>query len=99
MRRIIIGSVFALLGLAGSACSQMRSPTGATPTGTPAWSANVESALAFCADQTNRYRASIGRPPLVRSEALENFAAQAAEHDAGVRTAHQHFTNTNGAGV
>lgn len=47
----------------------------------------------------NRYRASVGLRPLARSSALETFAAQAAEHDAQVRTAHAFFTRTNGAGV
>jgi hypothetical protein len=47
----------------------------------------------------NRYRATIGLRPLTRSSALEDFAAQAAEHDAQVRTPHAFFTRTNGAGV
>lgn len=37
--------------------------------------------LAFCADETNRLRASVGRPALTRSAALETFGAQAAESD------------------
>ena len=97
MRLVILGTVFALVGLAGASCSQMQSPTGATPAATG--TANYASELAFCADQTNRYRASVGRPSLARSEALEDFAAQAAEHDALARVAHQHFVQTNGAGV
>jgi hypothetical protein len=55
--------------------------------------------VAICADETNRYRASVGLRPLNRSAALENFAARAAEHDAVAHVAHEHFALTNGAGV
>lgn len=55
--------------------------------------------VAFCADEINRYRASIGRRPLSRSDALETFAAAAARNDGTAYIAHQHFRATNGDGT
>lgn len=95
MQRILVGAVLGLVGLAGAACGQMQSPSAPTPVSTT----NFAAELALCVERTNDYRASIGRPPLARSRALEDFAAQAAEHDALARVAHQHFAQTNGAGV
>ena len=53
----------------------------------------------MCADETNRYRASVGLRPLLRSAVLEDFAANAATHDGLAHVAHDHFAVTNGAGV
>jgi uncharacterized protein YkwD len=95
VRRLFVIAVLGLVGLIGNACSQMRSPVGPTPGGTASFAAE----LALCVDETNRYRASIGQGPLARSQALEDFAMQAAEYDAQARAAHQHFVQTNGAGL
>jgi hypothetical protein len=73
-----------------SACS-VASPTSAAVNGLP-------GDLSFCQAEVNRYRAAIGRPPLARSEALEEFAATAAAADATARIAHFHFAATNGGG-
>src|SRR5262245_22708460 len=62
-------------------------------------SASAAANLAYCADETNRYRASVGLRPLVRSAALEDFAARAASVDGVAHAAHNHFVATNGAGV
>lgn len=55
--------------------------------------------LSFCRDEINRYRAGANRPPLARSQALEDFAARGAEIDHTVRIPHHHFTMTNGGGT
>jgi hypothetical protein len=55
--------------------------------------------LALCVDETNRYRASVGRPALARSAALEAFAAEAARQDTLVRQAHYYFKTTNGDNI
>jgi hypothetical protein len=55
--------------------------------------------LEFCAAQTNEYRASIGRPALVRSAVLEAYAAAAAPHDGSARRVHRYFRKTRGGGV
>lgn len=89
----IVAAISAAVAL--SAC-EVRSPAG--PSGGE--SANVSgSELSFCADELNRYRASIGRPVLTRSGQLETFAAQSAEHDGTAHVAHHHFLMTNGGGT
>ena len=54
---------------------------------------------AFCVDETNRYRAMVGRPPLARSAELEAFADQGAEMASASRRAHGHFIATSGGGI
>ena len=82
-----------MLGLVASASSAVPASP-AAPSAT-----DVGSSVAFCAEEINRYRESIGRPPLTRSRALEDFATDAARNDAAVRVPHHHFAATNGAGV
>ena len=92
-----------LAGAAMLAC-EMASPATPTPTGGDA--AGLDAAtpvfgaeLGFCADEINRYRTSIGRAPLRRTDALESFAATAAERDGTAHVAHTYFKTTNGAGI
>ncbi|HEX7086142.1 MAG TPA: CAP domain-containing protein [Vicinamibacterales bacterium] len=58
----------------------------------------VSPDLLFCVDEANRYRAIAGAAPLVRSEALELYAAQAARVDGTAREGHRHFRLTGGGG-
>ena len=62
-------------------------------------SVNHPAELAYCADEVNRYRASVGQGPLLRSQALEDFASQAAKNDGLNHIAHHHFATTNGGGT
>lgn len=87
----LLAALTLALGLAGCAASP------AAPTEVSA--ATVAGNVQLCVDEINRYRASIGRPALSRSDALDQFAARAAEHDHGVGVPHQLFKNTNGGGV
>jgi hypothetical protein len=57
------------------------------------------SELEYCVAETNQYRASIGRPALIRSVALEVYAATAAPYDRAARAAHRYFHKTRGGGV
>lgn len=77
-----------------SACGGAASP--ASPSAPP-----VPYALErqFCLDKTNEYRASVGRPALHRSEALERYADAAAEHDGTNHVGHGYFRMTGGGGV
>ncbi|MFN7917255.1 MAG: CAP domain-containing protein [Vicinamibacterales bacterium] len=65
----------------------------------PPTPASIAGNVQLCVDEINRYRATIGRPALGRSDALDNFAAQAAEHDHAAGVPHQYFRTTNGGGV
>lgn len=51
----------------------------------------------FCVDETNRYRAMVGKASLARDSGLEIFADEGAQQDAAQKSAHAHFThNENG---
>jgi uncharacterized protein YkwD len=65
-------------------------------TGPPGAPAPRDEDLAFCVDETNRYRARQGRPSLSRSAALEAYAATGARYDTAARTPHRHFDDTRG---
>jgi hypothetical protein len=55
-----------------------------------------ETELAFCVEFINELRSQVDRPPLVRSAALEECAAGAAQEDAQNGTPHGHFRRTRG---
>ncbi len=57
------------------------------------------SDLAFCVEETNRLRATVGRPAVTRSSALEAYAATGAQQDTDNMEAHGHFGDTNGGGI
>jgi hypothetical protein len=105
VRKIAIALMAA--AILGPACAATGSPLGpSTDTGGAADSnvlASVMSSssmeLALCAEETNRYRATVGLRPLARSAALEAFATRAAAVDGVAHVAHNHFAATNGAGV
>jgi len=62
-------------------------------------SVNLSASLSYCADEVNRYRASVGKPPLLRSAELEGVAAQAARNDGLSHQAHHWFATTHGGGL
>lgn len=92
-RSLLAGAALLFLWLPASACT-LPSTTPTTPD-----TATLGASLQLCADEINRYRASVGLNPLTRSSSLEQFAANAAEHDASVGVAHTWFRQTNGGGV
>jgi hypothetical protein len=47
--------------------------------------------LAFCASETNRYRAMAGRPALTESPSVEAFAAAAAQADSQTGIPHSYY--------
>jgi len=92
----VLGPACAAVGSPSSPTSERADPSGAFA---PLVMTSITSELALCADETNRYRATVGLGPLIRSAVLDDFAARAAEHDAVAHVAHDHFAATNGAGV
>lgn len=84
-----------LLVLVASACrgplSSATAPSATSDPGTPAFSAETS----LCVEQTNRYRASVGRAALKRSDVLEAYATAAARTDGLAHVAHQHARQTN----
>ena len=93
LRGCLASTTLVALCLAASACA-LPSTTPTTPDAT-----SLSASLQLCADEINRYRATIGRAPLKRSTSLEQFAADAAQHDATAGVPHTLFSKTNGGGV
>jgi uncharacterized protein YkwD len=71
--------------------SSPLAPSSSSDPGTPAFSAEA----GLCVEQTNRYRASVGRGPLQRSDVLEQYATTAARSDGLAHVAHQYARQTN----
>jgi hypothetical protein len=53
---------------------------------------------ARCVEKTNELRATVGRPPVERSAALEAYANEGAEYD-HTRSPHDHFRSNSGGGI
>lgn len=101
-KRLNVGRRLAVACLVlGAAASCGRgSPSPSSPSSPPAAiTLNLSANLSYCADEVNRYRASVGRPPLARSADLEAFAGQAAQTDGLAHQAHHFFATTNGGGM
>lgn len=81
--------VVALIAAGSSACTT-------TPSAPSPGTAGAPADLALCVSEINRYRSLAGRAALTRSETLEKFAAESAQHDATVGVPHALFTRTNG---
>jgi uncharacterized protein YkwD len=98
-RRLAVISVVAgALTSCGRGAPAPSSPS--SPSSPPAAiTLNLSANLSYCADEVNRYRASVGRPPLARSADLEAFAAHAAQADGLAHQAHHFFATTNGGGM
>lgn len=60
---------------------------------------DYETELQYCVDLVNDYRAILGLPAVTRDSALEAYAAEGAEYDAGTGVAHSHFIATGGGGI
>jgi hypothetical protein len=87
-----------LIGTPAASCtgcfgaSSSGSPS--TVAGSDDGSARFEAELAFCADEVNRLRATVGKPSLQRSGALERYAAAAVRSDAAAGKAHSYFESS-----
>ena len=77
-------------GVAGY--SPVRSPS-------PTLGPSTSNALQVCVDQTNQYRASVGRPALALDAALARYADLAARNDGTFHVGHQYFRRTRGGGI
>jgi uncharacterized protein YkwD len=81
-------------------CKAASSPASPSGTASSAGRAHFEAEVALCVSETNRLRATVGKAALTRSDALEAYAAAAAETDGKARTPHQHSQATNrGSGL
>lgn len=51
---------------------------------------------AFCVEEVNRFRTTVGAPPLTRSSRIDEFSTDAAKVDGEAHVAHTYFRQTNG---
>jgi uncharacterized protein YkwD len=91
MRRTAAAALFVL----AAGCGGGDNPGGPSPT--PA--VPYQGERQFCLDQTNTYRASVGRPALRHSVLLQEYADRAAEYDGTNHVGHGYFRMTGGGGV
>jgi uncharacterized protein YkwD len=61
--------------------------------------AGAPAELAFCVEETNRYRALKKRPPLTRSDELDAYSAAGARMDHAARRPHHHFNTVEFKGT
>jgi hypothetical protein len=66
--------------------------------GCSADSSGSSAAHIRCVDETNRLRATVGRPPVAHSQELEDYANEGAEVDHH-GSPHEHFGDTGGGGI
>jgi uncharacterized protein YkwD len=92
---VAVGVCLLAAALSGAGCKAASSPASPTATASSANSAHFESEVALCVSETNRLRATVGKSALARSEALEAYAAAAAQTDGTARMPHQHSAATN----
>jgi hypothetical protein len=74
-----------------------RTPASPTAPSQGSISASDQTAdTAFCVDEINRFRSTIGAPPLTQSSAIEAFSTEASRVDGAAHQAHKYFRDTNG---
>jgi hypothetical protein len=95
-RRIGAAITFLLIaGVIATGCDVARHPTASSaPTGAELSDFAVDTA--FCVQEINRLRATIGEPPLAATDRLQQFATEAARVDTEEGVPHTHFRRTNG---
>lgn len=91
--------VVSLIAVAATSCAREAASPSAPSSPPAATDLSLSADLSYCADEVNRYRATVGRPPLAVSSSLEAFAAEAAHVDGLAHQAHHFFAMTNGGGT
>jgi hypothetical protein len=84
-----------IIGVIAAGCGKASHPTSPSPAA-GAEIADSSADAAYCVQEINRLRASIGAAPLARTGALEDFATEAARVDTQEGVPHTHFRRTNG---
>jgi Cysteine-rich secretory protein family len=95
---IVLGTT---LALCVPACAEPNAgSSNSLSSSSPSSSTGATAAdLAFCVQDINAFRVTVGRPPLAESATLEAFAAQGAQQDATTGVPHSHFDAVNGGGI
>jgi uncharacterized protein YkwD len=86
--------VISTTAFATAACQALGSPTAPDPSSNG--TLDVQADAAFCVEQVNGLRASVGAPALVQSDDMAAFSTEAARVDGEAHEAHKYFRETNG---
>jgi hypothetical protein len=84
-----------VIGVIATGCSKASLPTSPSPAAGPA-AVDLSQESAFCVQEINRLRGTVGASPLARTGPLEEFANEAARVDTQEGVPHTHFRRTNG---
>ena len=96
---VTAGAILTLLvGLTSVDCGAMN-PNAPDSNASVSVNSDFTADKAFCVDEVNRLRASVGKPPLTRSDSIETFSSEAARVDGDAHETHKFFRQTNGGGV
>jgi hypothetical protein len=93
-RRPVSVALAGWLALAGAGCTAVKGLTG--PDAAADDPSTIAAATRLCVDQVNLLRASVGDPPLGRSDTIDAFSTEAARVDGEAHEAHKYFLETNG---
>ena len=87
-----------MVALANVGCGKMGNPAAPSDPGAPGASSGALTLTdaAFCVDEVNRFRATVGASPLTASNQIGEFSAEAARVDGAAHETHRHFRQTNG---
>lgn len=88
--------LLACISVSATSCEWWRETNGPSDTDD---SNVVDAHLQFCVSETNRLRATIGRPALARTPSVEAFAQAAAESDHASGQPHGYFQAHAGPGA
>jgi uncharacterized protein YkwD len=90
-----LGAALALSGAMGAGgCAMAGGPVSPDSVATDA--GTLADSAAFCVEEVNRFRATVGAPALTRSSRIDAFSTDAAHVDGEAHEAHSYFRMTNG---
>lgn len=95
VRHSLVALALAGAGAFTAACEGMTNPFAPAPSTTPG-STDLSAEAAYCVDEINRLRATVGASPLLRDETVEAFSFEAARVDGGAHEVHKYFRETVG---
>jgi len=93
--RFVLTTVLYPLVAASLGCGFSSSPASPSASASSGDGTHYTSELSFCAEEVNRLRESAGKSSLVRSDALEEYAATAVQADALAGKPHTYALSTN----
>jgi len=95
MPRFVLTTILSVFVAASLGCGFSSSPASPSASASSGDGTHYTSELSFCVEEINRLRESAGKSSLVRSDALEKYAATAVQADALAGKAHTYALSTS----